>query len=146
MPRPRENGELRTRYRKRSQGTQRNDPACVAWSTKHRAWDMTSTQAFTTTPDYPRLLSLLLFFCFSFPDHICLSCRLGPCHMFFLQNHIPLLTLREHYFINPLCIFCSNTWIFSRRIFVAKAEWQCNLVKVLGQQPRFQCMLSSVTM
>ena len=43
MPRPRENGVLHARYRQRSQSTQRNDPACVARSTKHRAWDKTST-------------------------------------------------------------------------------------------------------
>ena len=66
---PRENRELRTRYRQRLQGMQRNDPARVAWSTKHRAWDMTSIQAFTITPDYPllTLLTTLLFLSFTRP-------------------------------------------------------------------------------
>ena len=45
-------GCYRFRHRRRSQGTQRNDPACVARSTKHRAWDMTSTQTFPSTPYY----------------------------------------------------------------------------------------------
>ena len=39
-----------------------------------------------------------------------------------------------------------NTWILPKRIFVSKAVWRCNLVKVLGQQPRYQCVASSVTM
>ena len=43
MPRPRENGVPHAQYRQRLQGTQRNDLACVARSTKHRAWDKTST-------------------------------------------------------------------------------------------------------
>ena len=43
-------GCYRSRHRRRSQGTQRNDPACVARSTKHRAWDMTSTQTFLLLP------------------------------------------------------------------------------------------------
>ena len=35
---------------------------------------------------------------------------------------------------------------FQEEYFVSKAVWWCNLVKVLGQQPRYQCVPSSVTM
>ena len=34
----------------------------------------------------------------------------------------------------------------SKKYFVSKAVWRCNLVKVLGQQPRYQHVASSVTM
>ena len=57
------------------------------------------------------------------------------------------------------CLFWENTisstrcgfpiWTpehFQGEYFVAKAVWQCNLVKVLGQQPRYQRLPSSITM
>ena len=36
--------------------------------------------------------------------------------------------------------------IWNTRIFVSKVVWRCNLVKVLGQQPRYQRVASSATM
>ena len=108
MPRPCENGELRTRYRQHSQGTQRNDPACIARSTKHRAWDMTSTQAVTITPDYLRLTFRTTLLFLSFLDHIHLSCKLKPCHTFFLQNHLLLFT-RENTIASTYCRFPVRT-------------------------------------
>ena len=114
----------------------------------HRAWDLTSTQAFPSTPYYPRLT---FSWCSSFLPFLVHNMRqplyeLRSQHTCFLQNYILLFTLREHYFINPLWISCSNTRIFLRRIFVSKAVWRSNLVKVLGQQPRYQRMPSSITL
>ena len=111
---------------------------------------MTSNEAFPITPDYPRLT----FHCcssFSFPSltTVCtsLSYVLRSRDTHFLQNHVLLFTLREHYFIDLLWICRLNTKIFfPRRMFVARAIRRGNLVKVLGQQPRYQRVPSSVTM
>ena len=108
---------------------------------------MTSTQTFTITPDYPLLtfFTTLLLLSFTRP-HPSFHADLRPCHTFFLQNHLLLLILREHYVINLLWISRWNTRTFSRRIFCSKVVWRCNLVKVHGQQPQYQRVPSSVTM
>ena len=107
---------------------------------------MTSTQAFTITPDYPRLPSLLLFIFFPYHNHIHLSCRLRPCHTFFLQNHVLLCTWGNT-IASTRCGF--PVWTpeyFQDEYFISKVVWWCNLVKVLGQQHRYQRVPSSVTM
>ena len=108
---------------------------------------MTSAQDFPITPYYPRLTFLARSsFCFPFLDHIRLSCKLRPCPTFFLQNHL-LLFIRENTIASTCCGF--PVWTpkyFQGEYFVAKAVWRCNLVKVLGQQPRYQRVPSSITM
>ena len=93
-------------------------------------WDLTSTQAFLSTPYYLRLTFLR---CSSFLPFLVHNMRqpmyeVRLQHTCFLRNHLLLFTLREHYFINPLWISRSNT-----RIFVSKVVWRHNLVKALGQ-------------
>ena len=104
---------------------------------------MTSTQAFLSTPYYPRQTfarysSFLPFFVHNMRQPLY---EVRSQHTCFLRNHLLLFTLRDHYFINPLWISRLNT-----QIFVSKVVWRCNLVKVLGQQPRYQRVPSSVTM
>ena len=124
-----------------------SDPVCIVWSSWTQSLGLDIHSGFSNHSRLPMAnFPCYSSFFFPFLDHIRLSCRLRPCHTFFLQNHVLLLTLGEHYFINPLWISRSNTRIFSRRIFVAKAVRRCNLVKVLGQQPRYQRVPSSVTM
>ena len=73
------------------------------------------------TPNYSSTnFSLLLIF--SFPSLTIICANLRSRHTCFLQNHILLFTLREHYFINPLWISRSNTQIFPRRIFCIKSR------------------------
>ena len=109
----------------------------------HSAWDLASTQAFLSTPYYPMLTfprcsSFLAFLVHNMRQPLY---EVRSQHTCFLRNHLLLFTLREHYFINLLWISRSNT-----RIFTSKVVWRCNLVNVLGQQPRYQRVASSVTM
>jgi hypothetical protein len=65
----------------------------------------------------------------------------------FLQNHVTPITWVEHRYINSLWISRLNTQIFlPRGIFIARAVLRGNLVKALGQQPRYQRAPSSTTM
>ena len=110
---------------------------------------MTSTQAFPITPNYPKANFSLLFF-FSFPSlfTICanLLYELRPRHTCFLQNYI-LLLLWGNTISSTHCGFPVRTpEYFQEEYFVSRAVWRCNLVKVLGQQPRYQRVSSSVTM
>ena len=121
---------------------------CVAWSSWAQCLGLDIHSGFLSTPYYPRLTFPK---CSSFHAFLVHSLRqplyeVRSQHTCFLQNHLLLFTLREHYFINLLWISRSNTRIFLRRIFVTKVVRRCNSVKVLGQQPRYQCVPSSIAM
>ena len=65
---------------------------------------------------------------------------------YFLPPKPPLVYLERMLIHQAIVDFPLNTQIFPRRKFIAEVVWRCNLVKVLGQQPRYQRAPSSVTM
>ena len=58
----------------------------------------------------------------------------------------PLVYFERTLFHQPVVDFPFKHPNISKKYFVSKAVWRCNLVKVLGQQPRYQLVPSSITM
>ena len=82
---------------------------------------MTFTQIFTITLNYPLLIPLLLFFFFPLLDHIRLSCRLRPCHTFFLQNHLLLFTFGRTLVYCPVVDFSFEHLNIFKEIIYSKS-------------------------
>ena len=108
-----------------------------------------STQAFPSTPYYPRLTLSLVFFFPSLPYPWYAPTLVWTeiaTYMLPPKPH-PLVYLERTLFHQPVVDFSFGTpEYFLSRIFVSKAIWRCNLVMILGQQPRYQCVPSSITM
>ena len=94
-----------------------SDLACDRGRAGHSAWDLTSTQAFLSTPYYPRLtFPMCCFLPFLVHNMRQPLYEVRSQHTCFLRNHLLLFTLREHYFINSLWISHSNTQIFVSKV------------------------------
>ena len=108
---------------------------------------MTFTQAFPSTPDYSWLTFPTTLLLFSLPcPHP--SFMWTKTMSYVLPPTPPPLVYFERTLFHQLVVDFpfEHLNIFQGEYFVAKAVWRCNLVKVLGQQPRYQRVPSSVTM